>query len=243
MMFEEQDYSRLAIFPFAWPSYIQRFGGPTGSDLAAMYFAANFYDIAHEAGLGAHKSDLLIWKSISLITNSTYCPVRLFGEYVQRAARELWADPRPGRAGKSLYEEDIADVLTSRGIPLYGVADFRTNLPPAIGDTNTLDDLSEALGFYAEDVRPFGFRVIQATPNGFSFIVTALTETPTNKTYQLTIVDRPSRSSAPPPTTGRSPITLASPRPPLAPSPNTLRRRTNPSPSTSPAPAPARPTD
>ena len=48
---------------------------------------------------------------------------------------------------------------------------------------------NEATGFYAEDVRPFGFRVIQATPNGFSFTVTSSSETTTNKTYQLTIVD------------------------------------------------------
>ena len=48
---------------------------------------------------------------------------------------------------------------------------------------------NEATGFYAEDVRSFGFRVIQATPNGFSFTASALSETATNKTYQLTIVD------------------------------------------------------
>ena len=48
---------------------------------------------------------------------------------------------------------------------------------------------NEATGFYAEDVRPFGFRVIKATPNGFSFTASALSETVTNKTYQLTIVD------------------------------------------------------
>ena len=38
-------------------------------------------------------------------------------------------------------------------------------------------------------MRPFGFRVIKATPNGFSFTASALSETATNKTYQLTIVD------------------------------------------------------
>ena len=38
-------------------------------------------------------------------------------------------------------------------------------------------------------MQPFGFRVIQATVNGFSFTASALSETATNKTYQLTIVD------------------------------------------------------
>lgn len=48
---------------------------------------------------------------------------------------------------------------------------------------------NEATGFYAEDVRPFGYTVIKATPNGFSSTASALSETATNKTYQLTIVD------------------------------------------------------
>ena len=48
---------------------------------------------------------------------------------------------------------------------------------------------NEATGFYAEDVRPFGFIVTKATPNGFSFIVTNLSATATNKTYRLSIVD------------------------------------------------------
>lgn len=48
---------------------------------------------------------------------------------------------------------------------------------------------NEATGYYVEDQRPFGFRVIQATSDGFSFTAAALRETPTNKTYALTIVD------------------------------------------------------
>ena len=47
----------------------------------------------------------------------------------------------------------------------------------------------EATGFYAEDVRPFGFIVTKATPNGFSFTVSALSSNVTFKTYQLSIVD------------------------------------------------------
>lgn len=45
------------------------------------------------------------------------------------------------------------------------------------------------MGYYAEDVKPFGFRVIKATPNGFSFTVASVSETETNKTYALTVVD------------------------------------------------------
>lgn len=307
MMFDEGNTSGDGVFPFSRignPSY----DGPSGSDLAAQYTAAIFYDIANEAGLGIHRADLLIWKSISLTTGPPLS-MRTYGSKIQEAARLLWPDPRAGREGKSLYEEDINDVLTSRGIPLNGVADFRTNLPPAIGsypetlerniatrfgslhpevqpgggspgnyntsqqgytdpDTNAAyvafqfykhskygpcDKLAmtdgtftvntvapfdwhynndgtyyleltdrelgnlvlfapnrtirwlrsrqhcpnEATGFYAEDMRPFGFRVIQATPNGFSFTATALSETATNKTYQLTIVD-PSLTSVGP---------------------------------------------
>jgi hypothetical protein len=47
----------------------------------------------------------------------------------------------------------------------------------------------EATGFYAEDVRPFGYIVTQGTPNGFSFTVSALSSNATFKTYQLVIVD------------------------------------------------------
>ena len=304
MMFDEANTSKDGVFPYTTPTWISTSGndGPNGSDLACLYIAAIFYDLANDAGLGMHKADLLIWKTLSLITNNVTFPMRAFGAKVQEAARALWPDPRPGRAGLSRYEEDVADVLTSRGIPLNGVADFRTNLPVAIGKfPETLDVTStsgfgsghpnsqpnansygaknifdngytqtnatgqdyvayqfykhskygpcdklaltdgtftvvtgppvnwyynsngtyyleltdrelgnlvllapsnhirfmtirqrcpnEATGFYAEDVRPFGFRVIQATPNGFSFTASSLSETTTNKTYQLTIVD------------------------------------------------------
>ena len=300
MMFDEANTSRDGVFPYTYPSGLGSDDGPVSSDLSGLYIAAIFYDIANEAGLGIHKADLLIWKSISLTTGSPLS-MRTYGATIQEAARLLWPDTRPGRAGKSRYEEDINDMLTSRGIPLNGVASFRTNLPVAIGsypatlerdsangfgsshpdaqpgfgspggyntfdngythpDTNAgyvayqfykhskygpCDKLAltdgtfttgvdaffnwrynndgtyyleltdrelgnlvlfapnrtirwmrsrqrcpnQATGFYAEDVRPFGFRVIQATPNGFSFTATALSETPTNKTYQLTIVD------------------------------------------------------
>ena len=48
---------------------------------------------------------------------------------------------------------------------------------------------NEAAGFYAEDVRPFGFRVISQTTNGFSFTAKSISETATSKIYSLTIVD------------------------------------------------------
>ena len=296
MMFDEANTSSDGVFPFTYPSGLVSEDGPVGKDLATLYIDGILYDIANEAGLGLHKTDLLIWKSISLISNNVAYPMRSFGATVQQAARALWPDPRPGRAGLSLYEEDLNDVLTSRGIPVNGVADFRTNLPVAIGDPTTLDKNvangfgsshpdsqpnvnsygiknsfnnghlqpgasssdyvayqfykhskydpcdklvltdgtfnqsngnynndgtfytelddrtlgnlvflapgnhirwnrvrmrcpNEAAGFYTEDVRPFGFRVIKATPNGFSFTASALSETATNKTYQPTIVD------------------------------------------------------
>jgi hypothetical protein len=267
------------VFPFKHSFGFEGIDGPQGADLAAMFIAAVFYDIANEAGLGIHKSDLLIWKTISLIDNITNFPMRTFGAKIQEAARLLW----PDGGGMSIYEDDIVDVLTSRGIPMNGAAVFTTNLPPVIGtfpetleqssgsqrgfgtdhpmiqptenqyglfsanfngyttpDTNAAyvayefykhskigpaDEIrltdgtynpsngdyngdgsyfhiltdrtpgnlivlspgrtirwvwwggradNELEGFYAEDVRPFGFRVIKATPNGFSFTVEEL---------------------------------------------------------------------
>lgn len=298
MMFDEGNVSGDGVFPFRSPAGKNHNDGPTGSDLSAFHLAAIFYDIAHEAGLGIHKADLLIWKTITLITDNRNFPMRAFGAKIQEAARALWPDPRSGRSGLSLYEEDINAVLTSRGIPLSGVLDFRSNLPsafavsssflertnlnergfasghpmtqPSVNSygqfsgnfngyafTNTsvqyvayqfykfskvgpadvvgLTDGSfnpttgnwngdgsyhlelpdraagnlivlapgrtirwvwkgvrasnEVAGYYPEDVRPFGFRVIKATPNGFSFTANALSETTTNKTYELKIAD------------------------------------------------------
>ena len=299
MMFDEANGSKDGVFPYSVPSNLSTDDGPVTSDLAALYVAALFYDIAHEAGLGLHKADLIFWKSLSLVTNAASFTMRDFGGKIQEAARDLWPDPRSGRTGLSLYEDDLVDVLASRGIPVNGVADFRSNLPVAIGGTN-LDTASgngfgsaqpesqptvnsygnysyfvngytdpntnatymayqfykhskygpcdklaltdgtftttnvapfawsynndgtfyteltdrdlgnvvvfapgrhirwmrsrqrcpnEATGFYAEDVRPFGFRVIKATPNGFSFTATAIATNDAFKTYQLAITD------------------------------------------------------
>ena len=117
MMFDEANTSSDGVFPFTYPSGLVSEDGPVGKDLATLYIDGILYDIANEAGLGLHKTDLLIWKSISLISNNVAYPMRSFGATVQQAARALWPDPRPGRAGLSLYEEDLNDVLTSLAFP------------------------------------------------------------------------------------------------------------------------------
>lgn len=283
MMFDETNTSAAGVFPFSYPAWAQTNSVPSNTELAAMYMAALYYDIANDAGLGLYNTDLLIWKTISLITNVAYLPIRSYGSTIQQAADALWPDGR--------YDQDIFDVLTSRGIPLNGVTNFRSNLPAAIGpvqsgsannfgsahpdsqpNVNSYGEFSgwldsytqsnnpayvayqfykyskygpcdelrvtdgsfnpstgvyngdgsyylvltnrqlgnltvlspgakiswvrwrercpnEATGYFAEDVNPFGFRVIQATANGFSFTVSALSTNQTTKTYQLSIVD------------------------------------------------------
>ena len=58
---------------------------------------------------------------------------------------------------------------------------------------------NESQGFYAEDVRPFGFRVIKAIPNGFSFTVKQNSQTASAIDYSFTVVD-PSLTSIGPAT-------------------------------------------
>ena len=100
MMFDETNYTEDGVFPFQSPTGIVSFDGPVASDLAALYVAAIFYDIANESGLGLHKTDFLFWKTISVITNApNNYTMRQFGTSIQQAARLLWPDPRPGRAG------------------------------------------------------------------------------------------------------------------------------------------------
>ena len=48
---------------------------------------------------------------------------------------------------------------------------------------------NEAEGSHAEDVELFGFRVIQATPNGFSFTI-SITRTRATQTDKLTLRER-----------------------------------------------------
>jgi hypothetical protein len=285
MMFDEQNTSKDGVFPFSTPAGITNMDGPVASDLAALFIAAVFYDVAFEAGLGVEKTDKIIWKTISLIQDNIEFPMRALGRAIQDATHALWPS--------GIYDQDIADVLTSRGIPVNGVDDFRKNLPTAIGPTVKNTDLSsthpnnqpsqygkyqrftdeyvldgvptdyiaytfykyskygpcdyvelqkadgsysngspnpdgtpvwrgtdrsignktifvpsvsgkpnavrvvsfrkrcdsEADGFYAEDVKPFGFRIIKATPNGFSFTATLKSESPTTLTYTVSIVD------------------------------------------------------
>lgn len=293
MMFDEGDNSKSGVFPFYFaPAGLTNLDGPVSSDIAALFIAAVFYDIAHEAGLGLHKTDLIVWKTLSLITDGENFTMRSLGQKIQEATHELWSDGR--------YDQDIADILTSRGIPVNGVDDFRKNLPPAIGkfpeslerdipngfgsahpeaqpgpsfygshntsrngyknsedadyyayqfyrfskygpcdklaltdgtfttgtsepyawkynqdgkyyveiENRDLGNLvllapgktirwirsrqrcpNESTGFYAEDVRPFGFRVTQSTPNGFSFTPRLIEGTATAKTYEMKIVD------------------------------------------------------
>lgn len=288
MMFDEQDTSKDGVFPYSLPTGLAEFDGPVGSNLAGMYFAALFYDISKEAGLGDYKADLLFWKTLSLITSVSSLSVRQFGAKILEAAQALWG---------GIYDQDIIDVLTSRGIPMNGTANFRNLLPAAIGSyPATLERSSsngfgsshpetqpnvnsygifsgfyngythpstgandyvayqfykhskygpcdkliltngsfnatsgaynndgtyyreltdrelgnlvvlapgnrirwnriryrcanEASGFYAEDVRAFGFRVIKATKNGFSFTVSNASTNAQGRNYTLTIVD------------------------------------------------------
>jgi hypothetical protein len=159
MMFKETQTDRNGVFPFVRPNDTYTFNfidGPIGSDLSAMYIAAIFYDISVEAGLGDDKADQLIWKTISIIDDRLYLPMRMFGRKVQDAARQLWPDAN--NPGQSIYEQDIHDVLISRGIavdaPLpgepgevaIGSADFNLSLPPSIGPT--------VLGFPVETANP-----------------------------------------------------------------------------------------
>ncbi|MCW5559175.1 MAG: hypothetical protein KIT22_15265, partial [Verrucomicrobiae bacterium] len=143
-MFDESNNSNSnGLFPFASPGNIFNgvfvYSGPGGSDLSCLYLAAIYYDLAVDAGLGLRKADLAAWKTISLITNNQGLLMRDYGALLQEAARQLWPDTRPGRAGLSRYEEDIGDVLASRGIPVGGVAGIEDNLPPAIGDAATME--------------------------------------------------------------------------------------------------------
>lgn len=317
MMYDRNDFSLDSIVPFYERPSSQRpdgtwervttYDGPVQGGATGLYFAAIFYDIANEAGLGVHRADLLIWKTFSLIQNSDVFSMEEFGATVLAAAEALWGER---------YTADVAEVLRSRGISLPVLpngeddqGDFRRNLPRPVGGVfgsahpephpstshygavvvgsgayepattegyvayqfhkhskygpcdrlvvtdGTFDvqpDLSwghpgsgpsyaqwsyrndgtyytelqdrelgnlvllapagnirwlrslqrcrsEAEGFFPEDVKPFGFRVIAAVPNGFSFTVQRLGESATNHTYRLSIVD-PSLTSLGPAT-------------------------------------------
>lgn len=304
MMFDPDQTTRDSVFPFEVPVYsdgtpFDEVDGPVGVDLAAMYIAAIFYDISNEAGLGDVKSNKLYWRTLYTINDSYHLNMNQYGEKIMQAVHFLWSDGN----GSSRYENDVADVLTSRGIYVNrgngdrdgdGDIDFRDNLPTSIGDysAGTLEKNSsnrfgssnpdsqpsirfygnvstydnkythpepasymsyqlykhskygpcdelrltdgtftngiynndgsfysaltgrdlgnkvilapgnnirwqryrkrcenEAEGYYAEDVRPFGFRAIQATTSGFSIRTQSIAERLNFKRYQISIVD------------------------------------------------------
>ena len=98
MMFDEANTSRDGVFPFVWPTGFNSNFGPVGSDLSALYIGAIFYDVANEAGLGLPKADLLIWKTISLISNNVTFPMRGRGAGRARGRGRLPAPSRRTRA-------------------------------------------------------------------------------------------------------------------------------------------------
>jgi len=130
MMFNETDTTKDGVYPFILPAGLSNYDGPTEWNLAAMFFGAVFYDLSQEAGLGDEKVNLLVWKTVSVVTNGSSFTLRQFGDYLLTAANALWPDP--ARPGCSLYYDHIRDVLRSRGIAVAGEATAFVNLPPAL---------------------------------------------------------------------------------------------------------------
>lgn len=128
-------------FPFMKNPAMDPIDGPELADLAAFYFAAIFYDIANEAGLGNRKANMIFWKLFSLIDDSKRndLSMREFGDLVLQAAAQL---------NMTDYLTDIAAVLRSRGIPLYGEDKFYDGFPAAVGTSGGLEKTETAiLGF------------------------------------------------------------------------------------------------
>lgn len=150
MMLDQNNASLLGnISPYSQPTGFNSLDGPNQSDLAGQYVAGIFYDLANDAGIGVHNADLLFWKSLSLVSedisqpNASGISMAQFGLKIQQAARDLFPDVRPGHLYQSVYEQDIDDVLMSRGIALNGASDFRQNLPPPLGSAGSLDESSQ----------------------------------------------------------------------------------------------------
>lgn len=106
--------NRNYFFPFYSAGYGQQWTQFLGSDLAGTFIAAIFYDIAHRAGLGSQRADMLFWKSVSLIDRTDNMPMRRYGQLIQEAARKLWPDSNDPTV--SVYEEVIRHSLLMRGI-------------------------------------------------------------------------------------------------------------------------------
>ncbi len=116
--------------------------GPKNAALAGMFVAGVFYDISKEAGLGAEKSDKIFWKTMSLIDPGQPMNMTQFAATVQQAARALFPATT---GGLSLYENDIVDVFSSRGVRMNGnTGSFLNNrysdnslvIPVALGQTS-----------------------------------------------------------------------------------------------------------
>jgi hypothetical protein len=105
--------------------------GPKNAALAGMFIGAIFYDISKEVGLGDYKTDLLFWKTMSLIDPALPLNMTQFGAKVQQAARALF--PTTANSNLSWYEQDLVEVFASRGVRMNGTSDFRSNLPSPIG--------------------------------------------------------------------------------------------------------------
>lgn len=154
MMYEQGNNSGDQVFPFdnAYPGQLTQEDGPRLSDAGSLYFAAVFYDLELEAGLGWQRANLLFFKTLSEVTNTQQISMSQFGNLVMHSARLLWPDTN----GLSRYERPIASVLTSRGIPLYGAPNIvsatypssaETILPTPIGSPATLQTYTTNVGF------------------------------------------------------------------------------------------------
>ena len=109
---------------------------PADADRTGLYFAALFYDISTEGGLGDYKADQLLWKTISLITDVDSLSMREFGDLMLDAAAAMWPDAADPT--QSIYHDILVQVMASRGIPTGGAATFQDLLPAAIGDATTM---------------------------------------------------------------------------------------------------------
>lgn len=122
------------LFPFIVRSGVgTNHFGPQNGSLGGLFIAAIFYDISKEIGLGDYKADQLFWKVISSIDPGNPINMTNFGISIQQAARSLW--PTTDDPNASWYEQDLVDLLSSRGIRVNGVTNFINNIPAQIGTT------------------------------------------------------------------------------------------------------------
>ena len=139
MMFDENDTSGDQIYPYKneLPGGLTQDDYPDGGDRAGLFLAALWYEMANDGGLGAEKVDMIVWKTLSMIPDVQTFTMRQFGDLMLTAAAELWPDSTDPT--RSVYHDLLVQVMASRGIAVYGVSDFRDNLPARVGDAGTLD--------------------------------------------------------------------------------------------------------